>query len=405
MRTLYISQTGMLEPLGQSQVIPYVVGLSRRGFEIEIISFERQGSSQDDVSAMRRRLDADGVAWRPLVRRKSPRLSTKLTESAVGVAHALVAALRRGPRIVHARSYFPAAIADVVATVAPGARLLFDARGMLGDEYVDAGYWRRDSTEYRLVKIFEKRLFRRSEGVVVLTRALREWLLRAGMLGPQTSTEVIPCCVDTDRFKPDEAVRAQKREDLGLGDRVVVAYSGTLGAWYLEKEMARFVGLLKRTGMDVVFLVLSTSNTDNLRAAVHAEGLEARDFMTLCVRPEDMPKVLPAADLGLSFIQSCFSKMGSSPTKVAEYLAAGVPVVLNGDIGDQADLRCMPDACIVLSSFAEAELVLAAERARILVGRSYAERAPAAARVAETQFGLANVGVRRYEKLYRTIAA
>src|SRR5687768_7432269 len=36
------------------------------------------------------------------------------------------------------------------------------------------------------------------------------------------------------------------------------------------------------------------------------------------------PSYLSAADAGLSFIKSCFSKIASSPTKNAEYLACGL---------------------------------------------------------------------------------
>ena len=39
---LYISYDGMTDPLGQSQVLPYLTGLSKKGFNIILISFEKQ---------------------------------------------------------------------------------------------------------------------------------------------------------------------------------------------------------------------------------------------------------------------------------------------------------------------------------------------------------------------------
>jgi len=42
MRILYISYDGMTDPLGQSQVIPYLIGLSQKGYVITIISCEKE---------------------------------------------------------------------------------------------------------------------------------------------------------------------------------------------------------------------------------------------------------------------------------------------------------------------------------------------------------------------------
>src|SRR5438067_13785526 len=43
-RVLFISYNGMLDPLGQTQVIPYLRELGRRGVRFTLLSFERQGA-------------------------------------------------------------------------------------------------------------------------------------------------------------------------------------------------------------------------------------------------------------------------------------------------------------------------------------------------------------------------
>lgn len=388
----------MTEPLGQSQVLPYLRGLADRGVELEIISFEPAATDAGRLEAVRDRMRHDGLLWRPLVRGKSAGLSRKLWESANGVAHGLAAALVRRPDIVHARSYLPAAVADAIATLAPRAKLLFDCRGMLGDEYVDSGYWARDGLQYRLLKRVERRLFARSEGIVLLTNALRRWLEGEHMVGASTTLAVIPCCVDTEHFRSDAAVRADARRRLGVEDRLVLAYAGSLGSYYQEADMARFAGALAALYPRVTFLALSRSPTGKLEELVRSHGVH--DFRAVAVFPEDMARTLPAADLGLSFILPCFSKMGSSPTKVAEYLASGVPVVLNANIGDQAELASDPDACVVLSSFEDAEIARAAREALAIAARPYEVRAQATRRVTDARFSLAKLGVPRYADLY-----
>ena len=41
-RVLYISYDGMTDPLGQSQVIPYLQGLTGKGYHFSLVSFEKK---------------------------------------------------------------------------------------------------------------------------------------------------------------------------------------------------------------------------------------------------------------------------------------------------------------------------------------------------------------------------
>ena len=159
----------------------------------------------------------------------------------------------------------------------------------------------------------------------------------------------------------------------------------------------------KRSPQPVTFLVLTRSPADELRALLRRHGLREDEIVVRGVAASAMPAHLSAADIGLSFIKSCFSKKGSSPTKVAEYLACGLPVVLNGDIGDQADLTVEKDACIV-TPFSEEDLSRAAADAIALATRPLEQRVAVGRRVASAHFDLERVGVARYERLYRAIA-
>ncbi|MBS2016802.1 MAG: glycosyltransferase [Deltaproteobacteria bacterium] len=407
MRALYISHIGMTEPLGQSQVLPYLRGVAASGARIRILSFERATTTPEAIASLQERMRADGLQWEPLVRSAGHGLPVKVAESSLAVLRGLRVALSDRPDVVHARSYLPAAAADVIASVSPRSKLLFDCRGMLGDEYVDNGQWTEDRLEYKLLKRFERRVFRRAEGVVVLTRALRAWLGEHAMLGPRTNVEVIPCCVDMKRFSPSPTVRAEMRAELGIGDRLALVYSGSLGSWYLEDEMARYAAHVQRAakdaGREMVVLVLSPSDHARFRGKLEAAGFGTADLLFRQVPPAKMAAHLAAGDIGLSFIQSCFSKKGSSPTKVAEYLASGLVVTLNGDIGDQTDLAAEREACVVLESYDDGELAEAARRAVALAARPYEERAAIASGVARSHFGLAEVGVPRYVRLYRSL--
>src|SRR5207247_1915380 len=83
------------------------------------------------------------------------------------------------------------------------SRLTFDIRGFMPEEYVDAGLWPSGGALYRWTKAVERRLLAGADGFVVLTERARQ------ILFPDSSDtdprgrpiEVIPCCVDSERFE------------------------------------------------------------------------------------------------------------------------------------------------------------------------------------------------------------
>jgi glycosyltransferase involved in cell wall biosynthesis len=405
MRALYVSHNGMLEPLGQSQVLPYLRGLTKRDIAFDLVSYEMADADTDAIEALRVSLAGEGIRWKPLRRARDPRLQVKVLEATRGALDALATGVRRRPKIIHGRGYLPTAVADVVATTLPGAKLLFDCRGMLGDEYVDAGYWTVDRPEYKILKRYEKRALRRADGVVVLTKALTDWMRNSGLLGPRTQLATIPTCVDFGRFHFDPAARVRLREELGLGDRLVLVYAGSLGGLYREEDLARFAAVVKRrAGQPFAFLVLTRSNADSLLGFLRAAGVTEGEVVVRSVAPREMASYLSAGDAATAFGKTCFARMGCSPTKVAEYLACGLPTVLN-DFGDQADLATERDATVMVESFDDAALAAAADRLLALARAPVEERVRIGRRIAEARFGLENIGIARYEALYRALAA
>src|ERR1700688_4205963 len=147
-RVLYISYNGMLDPLGQSQVIPYLKELGNAGVQFTLLSFERpQAFTPDGVemcAALQRELANNGIDWHWLRYHKKPSLPA--------TAYDVWAGARLGDRLVrnkqiemvHARSHIPAAIA-VRLKRRWGVKMIFDVRGLMAEEYADAGHWRQDS--------------------------------------------------------------------------------------------------------------------------------------------------------------------------------------------------------------------------------------------------------------------
>lgn len=404
-RVLFISYNGMLDPLGQTQVIPYLRELAKRGVQFTLLSFERataftgEGVRQRDE--LHRELSEQGIEWHWLPYHQRPSVPATIYDVIAGIrkARSLVRHNRIG--MVHARSHIPATIA-LALKKSLGTKMIFDLRGLMAEEYVDAQHWRKDSVPYRITKAAERRIFVETDAVVTLTEriwpVIKDW---EGLRGRDVHHTVIPCCVDLSLFKFSEEDRANRRSELNLRDKFTIVYSGSLDGWYLTEKMADFFAVFRRTRPDAHMVWLSNGSHERVRELMRSRNVPADHFSVLSVPARAVPSYLSAADAGLSFIKSCFSKIASSPTKNAEYLACGLPLIINAGIGDSDALIDEWNAGVLLEEFTDAEYAGIANAIEAIAARPGA-RASARA-VAERLFDLQTVGVERYAALYERV--
>jgi glycosyltransferase involved in cell wall biosynthesis len=387
---VYLSHTGALEPLGRSQVLPYLRGLSATGVRFVLVTFEKPADLADAarVAETRRALAEVPIEWHPLTYRRG--LLGKCRNLLEGAGQAWHHARRSGAALFHARSHAAAAMA-LVARALHGGALLFDLRGEVAEEYADIGHWSRRSLLYRATRALEHLLVRRSDGLVVLTERLAR-RLQAERKEPPT---VIPCCVDRALFRPGAA----GDEDPGLpAGRPTLVYSGSVGTWYLFAEMLALARVAERE-CGAQFLLLTRAAEQAVREAAGTAGLGLDRVLVRSPHYEDVPRHLRRCTAGVAFVRPVPSKQGSSPTKIAEYLACGLPVIANAGVGDLEDFVEKEGVGVVLRSFGEDEL----RRAARFLGEVH--RDPRAVRerclaVAEQRFDLTAVGVARYRALY-----
>lgn len=353
---LYICYYNITEPLVQTQVVAYLRELARSGFEIHLLTFEKERLTRPHRLSIREKLRREGIQWYPMRYHAWPSVPATLYDIARGSLKAVSLCMRHQILLVHGRSHVGAAMALVVKLLR-GVKMLFDVRGLLADEYADVGHWTRAGVKYRLTKAMERVLFRRADALILLTESIKADLVRTDRtLRERTNDiEVIPCCVSVERFAHNAEERRVERHRRKWSGRRVLAYVGKLGTWYLVEEMARFFAVARQEDSRFFFQVLTQSEPSPMRRALDDAGVPPEAFDIAHVEPEEVPRVLCAADAGISFIRSCYSKRSSSPTKVAEYLAAGLPVVSTRGIGDCDAILARPNLGITVGRLDEAE--------------------------------------------------
>jgi glycosyltransferase involved in cell wall biosynthesis len=356
-KVLYLSYDGISDPLGQSQVLPYVLGLARLGHTIHLISFEKAARFQVLGERLHEVMREAGIAWHPQPYTKQPPVL-----STVWDLHRLRQTARSLHRehhfdLVHCRSYV-AALAGIELKRHGNVKFVFDMRGLWADEKVEGGAWNLRNplfrSIYRFFKAREAEFVTEADAIVSLSHAgrreVKRWLAYHMRRPP---IAVVPCAASFTDFQVSSAgTRAEARTELGIPpDAYVVVYHGSLGTWYMLQEMLDWFAILTATRARSRFLIMTPESPEIVHKAAAGRGIDLSQVVVVSAEHERVPFYLRAADVGLFFVRPTFSKRASCPTKLGELLALGIPVVTNAGIGDVDDILSRLGAGFIVQSF------------------------------------------------------
>jgi glycosyltransferase involved in cell wall biosynthesis len=400
MSCLYLCYQSLLDPLTQTQVVNYLEGLARAGHAIHLLTFEPRPPSA--AGAWRDRLAAKRITWHWRRYHKRPTVPATAWDIAAGALAAARLVRRENVRLVHARGHVPGVMALLLKRLT-GVKLLLDVRGFLAEERVDSGAWRPGSVLFRTAKRLERAFVRAADAVVVLThkaRALLEDWYPHELAGKLLA--VIPCCVDFRLFPPCSEEDNNRR---WRQPAKTLVYVGTLGGLYPVADMVAFFAAARQALPQLRWQVWSHSDPAPLRRLLAGRGLtEHVEIGRLA--PEALTGSLSRAHAGLCLYQRARSGPACSPTKVGEYLAAGLPVIATAGVGD-LDALLAPDAAgrdpvgVLVRANGEADYGDAVARLRqVLAAPDVSRRCRA---VAESHLDLQQVGWRRYGELYHIL--
>jgi glycosyltransferase involved in cell wall biosynthesis len=303
---LYISYDGMLEPLGQSQVLAYLERLAS-GRRIHLISFEKAEDWKDEArrDAVRRRIAEAGIEWHPLRYHKSPSAPATAYDIAIGAAQAIAIARRHKLGIVHARSYVAAMMALAVKRMT-GAKFLFDMRGLWADERVDGGLWPRNGRLYRVAKAQERRFLLAADHVVTLTHASEAEIRSFDYLqGQAPPISVIPTCADLDLFTIQGP---PQREPFTLG------YVGSFGTWYLLNELLLVFSMVRELKPGARLLIVNRNEHQLIRDKLEQNRTDPSTVEIVAADHHEVPRQIARMSAGTAFIKPAYSKIASAPT-------------------------------------------------------------------------------------------
>lgn len=363
---LFITYDGLTDPLGQSQILPYMCGLSKLGYKISILSCEkpeRVAQFAIDIHAITKSAD---IAWHSISFTRKPPILAKIYDFRRLLAKARAIVKSSQIDLVHCRSYIAADI-GLRLKHEFGCKVVFDMRGFWADERKDSGAWNVNNFLYKRLyanyKNKERKFILDSDAIITLTKAAKNEILSWDYTqNKKLSIATIPCCADMEHFSltsPEQKIAARNKLAIPTNS-FVLSYLGSIGAWYMLDEMLQLFKLLLAKNPNSIFLFITHSDPELILTKLVDYHIERQQLKIISASRSEVPLFLKASDLNVSFIRCVYSKIASSPTKNAEVLATGVPILLNSGIGDVDELAALGVGYSV-SDFTHGELTKAVD--------------------------------------------
>ncbi len=335
---LFITYDGLLDPLGRSQIIPYLKSIAKSERKIKVISFEKNKNIEfKKINSMRLDLLKNNILWKYIKFSENYGKIGKIYDLNKMFFFSLFLILFGTIKIVHCRSHVPAIVGFFLKKFFK-IKLVFDFRGLWVEERFDYNIWSKKNVLHKLYfKVFKKlelKILNNSDYIICLTNSVKPYLIK--ILNKKVPIEVIPCCADYNFFKKNKYSKNTAKKILKVEKNAsVIGYAGSINKVYLIQNMIDFFKNLQKINKKLIF-VFVTPQTNEVKKIISSNLNKKinKNIKIFKADRENIPLFLSSFDLTLCFIKKTFSRTAMSPTKMFESFAVGIPFICNKGIGD-----------------------------------------------------------------------
>ncbi len=399
----------MTDSLGQSQVMPYLSGLSQLKdnngnylYQFYLISCEKKSFYSKEFHETQIQLSNSNIQWLPLSYTSKPPVLSTIWDIIKLIRRAKIIHKKEKIQIVHCRSYIAAHI-GLFLKKKFNISFIFDMRGFYADERIEGGLWNIKNPLYnciyRYFKKKEKQFLSNADYTISLTENAKNEILSWPISIKNIPIKVIPCCADLDLFNKNKITDTERKACFSKlripQDKLILSYLGSIGTWYLLDEMLDFFYVLKEQIKDAKFLFITPDKPETIINKAIAKNIPAEDIIIQKASRQEVPILLSISTVSLFFIKPVYSKKASSPTKMGEIMGMGIPIICNKNIGDIDTIMNNKSGIFLLSDFNITEY----ERISSTISTLIKTPSEEIREMADTYFSLKN-GIQKYKEVY-----
>jgi glycosyltransferase involved in cell wall biosynthesis len=374
MKILYLSSGRLWQSSGNSiQVFAEIKELLARGHETHLLLMPHRqldATQREAFANLRREVESWGsrLLEIPLLSDQQPWLQPPLM---LWYSRQL-ARIAQDYDILQAHDMRTAALAARCRRSGAARHFIYDMHGAALAEGVFNGSLQVTSPVYRQRQSWERLAVAEADGCFVVSRFFQDWVCREYGARPE-QVWVTPSSTYLPSM-PTAQWRRERRAELSIGERPVLLYSGSMHRWQRASDLlALFPALATR--IPGLFLLVLTQEAESARALLGQLGVAPEDHRVLTLAPDEVQAMMSLGDVGALLRHDHLLNQVASPVKFADYLSAGVPVIISPGVGDCSRLVQESGLGHVWREDQETPEALAEIIARLLANRNDAQRA------------------------------
>jgi len=207
--------------------------------------------------------------------------------------------------------------------------LVFEVRDLWPESLAAVGIGTGNSLLHRSLARVAGFLYRNSQHVVVVSPSFKDHLISHWNVPPD-KISIVENGVEANLFSPQNS-DSELRCKLGIADKFVVCYIGTLGMAHGLETVLEAASRLQHTAPEVVFLLIGEgAEKSRMMSVARERQLDNVRFIDQQPR-EQIPAYICASDACLVTLKKSEVFKTVIPTKMLEFMSCARPVILGVD--------------------------------------------------------------------------
>ena len=384
---LFIADSSLRNPILQSQGFPFLYNLNHSKYKPFVLSFEETNISKEE-----------SLEFQSIIKMYDSKINfLPVTISKKGIMPTLFNFIWKGSKILysivrkydikllHARSFIPAFLSVIIKIIfKPSIKVVYDNRGLYIDEKILSGQIKKASIKEKFFRWFEKYAVKNCDRMVVVSNQFKSHLLNKRKNKTSSKIAVIP-----NRTLIDMNIDLTKK----YSNKITLVYSGSHAIWQNSSELKELFFQALIIFDDVRFKVISYEQ-DNFQRLFSTENGLLKRINIFSVEPIKVKEELSKCNCGILLRENNLINNVSSPLKFAEYLAAGLPVLLSEGVGDTESIIIKYNVGVLIKNN---NYITALKELRELLNDKDVYRR--CLRIADKEFNI-NISFKQYQEIY-----
>jgi glycosyltransferase involved in cell wall biosynthesis len=382
---IFLSDSNLDNPILHKQGLPLLIHLSKMGYKVFFVFFIRNNEkisafSKHTISSYSQLIHFSEIRINPI-----KIIPTWVLYFIIGFISLRKIIKENRIKIIHARSLLPAILGYLLKTFTiKKIKLIYDNRGVYIDEMIAIDKWKKNGIKEKIFRQLEYQVERNCDKIVVVSDYFQSYLVKKHKNDISFKTDVI-----TNRTLIDRNIDLTQKHS----NKIVLVYSGSGAIWQNSVEFKKMFSQALNIFDDVLLKIISYE-PEKFQTLFPADSEFLGKINIDSVEPHKVKDELQKCNCGILLRENNLVNNVSSPLKFAEYLAAGLPVLLSEGIGDTESIIKKYNVGVVIKK--NNYVVALKELKLLLTDKDLYDRCLS---IADKEFNI-GISFKQYQKIY-----